>query len=98
MILKYIMSVGFKMEKDGEQRIAGGLASDYSIDNLKGLYLEEKEIIIQSEGHEYRFKVKKSEIATSIIEQVNLGLSLYKSADFHKVKLGDKVHISIEHH
>lgn len=92
MNLEYIMTIDLIKEIEKGRMIMGGADSKYSIDNMKGLYLVDQEIIIQASNIQYRFKVKDVTITTSIANQINVAYILYDSENFFELKQGDKVY------
>ena len=87
-----IMRVGMAiMDTKLGSLISGGLGPEISLNHLKIPDLVDKYIIVRTVTEELRFKVKKMDISTSIWGGINIGLIIYDSEDFTKIKPGDEV-------
>lgn len=89
---KHIMRVGMAiMDTKLGSLISGGLGPEISLNHLKIPDLVDNYIIVRTATEELRFKVKKMDISTSIWGGINIGLIIYDSEDFTKIKPGDEV-------
>ena len=78
MDINYVMPIGFIIDSEKGQRIIGGADSKYSLNNLQGIGLVGKKIIVKSSfEEEYCFTVIDMSISTSIAGGINLGYTLY---------------------
>lgn len=89
MFYEKIMNVGFTI--NDEKRgciIVGGIDDKFSLDSLD---ITGKNIIIRNAMNEFEFKVKKIDISTSIAGKINIGLILFDSFNFNKIRPGNEV-------
>lgn len=89
MFYEKIMNVGFAIndEKRGTI-IIGGIDNKFSLDSLD---ITGKNIIVKNSINEFEFKVKKIDISTSSAGKINIGLILFDSVNFNKIRPGDEV-------
>jgi hypothetical protein len=93
MNYELLMQIGLTInDKKRGQVIIGGADPKFSFDNTKGLNIVDKYIMVKTTTEELRFKVKKLDISTSIAEKLNIGIIIYDSDDFIKIKAGDEVY------
>ncbi|MFB0844496.1 hypothetical protein [Paenibacillus oleatilyticus] len=92
MVYKHIMRVGITInDKKLGRLIVGGIDPKFSSRDTKVPYLVDKYIIVKTTTEELKFKVKKMDLSTSIAGNLNIGVIVYDSNDFIKIKSGDEV-------
>lgn len=97
MCYTHIMQIGYSInhEKLG-CIIVGGADPIFSSSNSKVPYLVGKYIIVKTTREELKFKVKKMDLSTSISGMINIGITIYDSDDFSKIKTGNHVFVLLE--
>ncbi|KPV58258.1 hypothetical protein QJ48_17410 [Paenibacillus sp. A3] len=92
MVYKHIMRVGMTInDKKLGHLIVGGFDPKFSSHDTKVPYLVNKYIVVKTTTEEIKFKVKKMDLSTSITGILNIGIIIYDSDDFVKIKSGDEV-------
>lgn len=91
MTTEFLMEIGF-LFKTGEKRIAGGIDSKYSVQDLNWIDFINKNIIIKTKNNDLLFKVKKVDLFPAISSRLNIGLTLYDYQQFDFLNVGDKVY------
>lgn len=90
----HVMQIGYSINHDKLGCIiVGGADPVFSSSNSKVPYLVDKYIMVKTTTEELKFKVKKMELSTSISGMVNIGITVYESDDFSKIKQGDHVFV-----
>ncbi|MCM3702072.1 hypothetical protein [Paenibacillus macerans] len=92
MTYKYIMRVGTAInDKKLGCIIVGGVDPTFSSNNTGVPYLVDRYIMVKTTTEELKFRVKKMDLSTSIWGSINIGIIIYDSGDFLKIKSGDEV-------
>ncbi|MED1947048.1 MULTISPECIES: hypothetical protein [Brevibacillus] len=97
MCYTHIMQIGYSMNhKKLGCIIVGGADPVFSSSNTKIPYLVDKYIMVKTTTEELKFKVKKMDLSTSISGMPNIGITIYESDDFIKIKAGDEVYAVLD--
>lgn len=97
MCYEHIMQIGLTVnDKKRGFIIIGGADPKFTSDNLIGLNIIDKYITVRTPTENLIFKVKKVDISTSISENLNIGIIIYDSDDFTKIKAGNEVFIILD--
>ncbi|WP_188066455.1 hypothetical protein [Brevibacillus brevis] len=92
MMYEHIMRVGMTInDKKRGGIILGGVDPTFSSNNTKVPNISEKYIMVKTTTEELKFKVKKMDLSTSITGNLSIGINIYDSDDFIKIKSGDEV-------
>ncbi|ASJ56395.1 hypothetical protein BP422_24200 [Brevibacillus formosus] len=92
MMYEHIMRVGMTInDKNRGCIIVGGVDPTFSSNNTKIRNITDRFIMVKSTTEELKFKVKKIDLSTSITGNLSIGISIYDSDDFIKIKAGDEV-------
>lgn len=97
MTYTHIMEIGYS--KSHEKLgciIVGGADPVFSSNHTKIPYLVDKHIIVKTTKEELEFKVKKMDVSTSISGMINIGITIYDSEDFSKIKTGNHVFVLLD--
>lgn len=93
----HIMQIGYSLNhKKLGCIIVGGADPIFSSKNTKVPYLVGKYIMVKTTTEELKFKVKKMDLSTSISGMLNIGLTIYDSDDFSKIKTGNHVFVLLD--
>jgi len=92
MVYEQIMRVGMTIgDKQKGNIIVGEVDPRFSSNNTKVPHLAEKYIMVKTSTEELQFKVKRMDLSTSIAGNLSLGILIYDSDEFIKIKSGDEV-------
>ncbi|MFD0671905.1 hypothetical protein [Cohnella sp. GCM10027633] len=91
MNYEQIMQVGLTLNNNLGSIIIGANPK-ISLNTMNRLDVADKEIMVKTFSEELKFKVKKVDISTSISGSISIGMIIYDSDDFIKVKAGDEVY------
>lgn len=91
----HIMQVGFSMNhKELGCIIFGGADPVFTSNNTKVPSLVDKYIMVKTTTEELKFKVKKMDLSFSISGMLSIGVIVFDSGDFSKIKTGDHVFLA----
>lgn len=94
MSYKHVMQIGYSIDhKELGCIIVGGADPVFSSNNTKVPYLVYKYIMVKTATEELKFKVKNMDLSTSISGMLNIGITVYDSDDFSKIKTGSDVFV-----
>ncbi|GIO43403.1 MULTISPECIES: hypothetical protein [Paenibacillus] len=97
MSYTHIMEIGYSKSHDKLGCIiVGGADPIFSSNNTKLPYLVDKYIMVKTTNEELQFKVKKMNVSTSISGMINIGITIYDSEDFSKIKTGNHVFVLLD--
>lgn len=92
MRYEHFMQIGLTINDKKMGCIIIGADPKFTLDNTSGLNIVDKYIMVKTTLEELRFKVKKVDISTSISGNLSIGIIIYYSDDFIKIKAGDIVY------
>lgn len=94
MCYTHVMQIGYSIDHEKLGCIiVGGADPTLSSNNTKVPYLVDKYIMVKNTTEELKFKVKKMDLSTSISGMLNIGITVYDSDDFSKIKTGSHVFV-----
>lgn len=92
MSYEHFMQIGLTINDKKRGNIIIGADPKFTLDNTSELNIVDQYIMVKTNLEELRFKVKKVDISTSISGSLSIGIIIYDSDDFFKIKAGNIVY------
>ena len=96
MKVHYVMTIGSIIYVKEKGYIIIGDKKRNPDDNRLYIGKIDSQIFVESNGCNYKFKIKDVKAATSIGGELNIGIYIYDSENIHRIKVGDKLYSILE--